>query len=292
MCKSKLFILLVCLLLGACSHTRKYAYDPDEAFYIAVPEKNFDCEGGWYTTNLTPDDWERRAEESDDFHPLPEFFYYPWEPFCSDKSDFFFQSYRTGGPLPGKKTKTIDDKFLTAFKNWQNPHGRPWTMAALIPNLTPKEKYQYSVRLAIGQIIFSSLPLTLSEIFNYNESYQSWAVKNLSEYAATSGQHFTAELFAWYTSPYYEKGSLPEYLESRLEKLALMDFYYHTPFLRAKVREQDFFPDLLESFERAKDPNTNYDFEVFPMGHDDVTLERIMYWEKKMGESWVLRPWN
>ena len=201
----------------------------------------------------------------------------------------------------------MSDRHLKRLMRWRNRFGRPFSMFVLGPDHSREAKYKYSIRLAFGHILAAG-PILRAWANTFGSNYRfggdvsliewqtkAWAVRNLSEYAARDWDYFVAEMFAWYTAPWYEKGSLPGEVEEQLEEMANFDWNAKWEYLRPDARGNRLalvdlpgLDQMKAALARAREaePCDCYVDKPF-MAHDELTFLYIWRWEHRFDSPWV-----
>lgn len=151
---------------------------------------------------------------------------------------------------------SLTDDLIKEMAAWRNERGLPWTTWAYEKELTVATKQAHSIRRALALYLTTEGVWEAFDQFIYNQKlnelkkngisnaenkvqdfknlYENmildddptiefnrmvWFRENVAQNIFNIEDHI-AETFAWYTSPDYEKGSLPEELESILQQMA------------------------------------------------------------------------
>ena len=176
------------------------------------------------------------------------------------------ETFRPTNP-PGHDVRELKEEDIRALATWRNQHGVPWTTWAYEKELTLESRTAHSARVwALVHLYPSDIiaefqyfllakkgfefsdeekekyaeTLELPERFSDQELVFSefelnrWFRENVSAVITDTGTA-VFESYAWYTSPGYQKGSLPEELEAALEAVGkdeLPEWVYElsTPF--------------------------------------------------------------
>jgi len=162
-----------------------------------------------------------------------------------------FMDMRTFRPAqpPGTNVKELTIEDIRALAAWRSPKGVPWTTWAYEEKLTLESHEAFGIRaVAAGYVISDQVNATVARfllkqegieptpelielftvggkitiVFDSEDDWNPyfrltrWFRENVS---ALASEPFTAisESYAWYTSPGYEKGLLPEELEAAME---------------------------------------------------------------------------
>lgn len=213
---------------------------------------------------------------------------------CSLWGSFRFSLYTLepayGGWGSFRKTK-LKEKDLQTLKIWRNIYGRPFSMFAMETHQTLQAKKNYSVRFFIGSLFLDEVSRKVMDEAQMGYATD-WSVKNLSELGAF-GTNFSAELFAWYTSPDYD-GTIPPALERLLEKMVICietancghgnEIIYRPNLEKEFSHFQPFWADALEQAQQFPNPN-NEPKKIIASGDDQIFLY-ILGWQKYHKEKW------
>lgn len=198
----------------------------------------------------------------------------------------------------------MSNRQLKRLLRWRNRFDRPFSMFVMGPDHSREAKYKYSIRLAFGHMLEPSkifkiwrknFVTTDDYIDNYSVKLETkaWAVRNLSEYAARDWDYFVAELFAWYTAPWYERGSLSSEVEEQLEKMANFDWPadweddYPSSWGRPALVNHPALDQMKAALAQARQaqPCNCYVDKPF-MAHDELTFLYIWRWEHRFDAPW------